>query len=54
MVSRDTRRHLSTSGSHKRNAKQVADVENNFITSCKYVPEQCVVNLLNVHDVQFV
>ena len=46
-VYRDTRRHLSTSGSHNRNARQVADVENNFITSCKHIhAEQCVINLL--------
>ena len=44
-VYRDTRHHLSTSGSHNRNARQVADVENNFITSCKHVQN----NVLSIY-----
>ena len=36
---------LSTSGSHDRNARQVADVENNFITSCKHVQN----NVLSIY-----
>ena len=33
---------------HNRNERQIADVENNFIPSCKHVQttEQCVINLL--------
>ena len=51
---RDTRHHkLSTSGLHNRNARQVADVENNLITSCNKSLSR-VINLLIVCGTHFV